>query len=228
MKKTILFVTILMLLSFSNNALPANSQQDSLSKSAIRKSLLLNRDYSQVYKPTKLIIGANNKFSIKAEPGSYVLLLVSSTNDGNEFNDKQLRLGKDVKKVDGVVTSNGFLELNFDLPKDKTLVKKEMYFEVLVSKDKSFTNSEIAKIISPSGRETDINSIKVYEPNDTKLGPSFGAVMPGGGGDMIKTMQTIEDVKNGKTGNPEDYLYNDFSQNSLLLRNLRAADVDKK
>ena len=195
--------------------------------------MMLNKEFSMVYKPTKLIIGKDNKFLIKAKPGSYVVLATSNSNYGAPiFHGQKLRLGDDYKISNGIVPANGLLELNIALPNNKDLNETTVYFEAIVSKDKDFTDSQVARIMAPSGRETESNSVLVNLPPDDSSKPNFTPTIPGAPLEMYRTMQYIEQMKNtASTKDKEDReLLEDngsFYSSPVILRNLQAPELNR-
>ena len=157
----------LLLLFLSLISLPAFSEEIQF-KAHDKPSLLIENDSPMVYRPTKLIIGQENSFIIKAKPGYYVSLATSYSDSGAPlFYGQKLRLGSDIKTLEGVIPENGVLEMKLKIPKDKDLVGKILYFEVAVWKSKDFKDLRIAKIMAANGRESSSNAVTILpEPKN--------------------------------------------------------------
>jgi hypothetical protein len=226
MKKLSLLLAVFCLISG-----PAFAQIQLDLNSTKRPVLLLNQDFPMLYKPTKLIIGKENKFSIKADPKSYVSLLISSSNDGTAmFKGQKLKLGEDIQIIEGTVPDNGLLELSFTLPDNKDLNEKVFYFEAIVSKDTNYTNPMKAKTMGASGRETNDNSVMAALPSKDKSGVGFTPALPGAPVQMYQTMQMIQDMKQqAAEGKDSDETYKDdgLLYQSPLIRNLAAPDLNR-
>ena len=225
MKK--IFIILVLSLITTNTALAA----DSINFIPLAKhSLLMENNYPEVYKPSRLIIGNDTSFTIKADPGSNVLLAISQTNTGAPlFHGQMFNLGADLIQKEGLVPANGLIQLNFNLPNDKKLENKIYYFEVFVWKSNDFKDLKRAKIMAPNGRETDSNEITAILPPKNTLMPTFGPDIPGGQG-LMKAVDTIEKMKKGNNEAPEkDYEMNNYSiyDSSVLLRNLNSPDANQ-
>lgn len=221
-----IFLSVFILLTIL--AAPVFAQTE-IKLSGSKKSLLMiSTNYPIVYRPTRLIIGKENIFQIKAAPGSNVSLAVSRSNSGApKFFGQDLRLGSDITTKEAVVPENGLLELPYTIQNDKELVDKVLYFEVAVWKDKSFNDLKLAKIIAADGQETKINgSVLVMPPKDVSRPTLVPAIS--GLSDMMKTVETIEKIKSGKGGELEDQMQADIYYNTpALLRNMGSPEINQ-
>lgn len=224
---------ILLLLIISSITLPAQAQQGiDFVKAEKRPILLLNRESPEVYKPTRLIIGQENKVLIKAEPGSCISLAYSESNTGAApLYGQKLRLGSDLKTTEGIVPQNGLLELSIMLPDNKEFEGKTFYIEVAVWKNKDFSDIQLAKIVAPSGRETSSNSIVAALPPKNANKPTFTPTLPGAPLEMMQTMKFIEDMKQNKDSKDEtdiDYDAQSSYRTPVIIRNLNAPELNQK
>lgn len=231
-----LFMKKIFLLAFLLNlfALPVYAAQEIDFKPRSRPVLNIIQDYPVVYKPTKFYIGKETGFIIQAQAGSNVALFVSDTNDGASlFYGNKLRLGSDMKTQEGIVPENGILEMTVNLPDDKNLDGKIIYFEVAVWKDESYNDLKIAKILASNGRETDSNAIQAYLPVGNLSRPSFMPVLPGAPPELYDTVKNLHNDKKDESGVIDDknldYGKNNgnFYQTPVMLRNLHSPDVSK-
>jgi hypothetical protein len=229
MKRFCFLIALLSILSVNTV-----SAEDSIEfQSFKRPSLLITRDYPQIYRPARIYIGKENKFTIKAEAGSFVSIALSLENKGSElFYGHSLRLGKDIVATgEGKVPANGLLEITVKMPYDKKLDGKSVYFEGAVWKNEDFSDLKIANIISPSGRESDSNQILLAMPVKDSSGLSLMPSLPGASTEFVESMKTINEIRQNETqGLEKDYEYNmdDMYRKPLMLRNLDAPDMNTK
>lgn len=196
MRRFCLFVLTLYLITS-----PVFAQQEIQLTPLKRSSLLITKEGPVVYKPTRLVTGQETKFKIKADPGSYASLATSYSNSGAPmFYGQKLRLGTDIKTLEGIVPDSGLLELNIEIPDNKDLENKPVYFEVAVWKNKDFSDLKIAKIMDPSGRETNSNEVLIKLPPENTSLPGFSPVLPGA--ELRPFMDSIEKIKNNEPVNP--------------------------
>lgn len=183
---------------------------------------------ASVYLPSKLIIGQDNVFIIKGKPGSKVSLAVSNTNRGAQplFGNK-LRLGKTEETFEETMPATGVLEIKYNVPNDESLIDKIKYFEVAIWKKPDFSDMKLAISISPSGRETKNNGVKIAEPPSSGKSPTFAPVMPGIGQDIVRSIEKIKEAKDAKI-NPDllddgesmpEYL-DSVEKRDLMLQNI--------
>jgi len=228
--KKLNFLTVLLLVLSITPVLAEGSIQFQSYK---KPSLIINRDYPQIYRPVKLFIGKENKFTVKAEAGSFVSIALSLADKGADiFYGHELRLGKEILATgEGKTAENGLAEITVKIPDDKKLKDKPVYFEAAVWKNEDFSDLKIAQIISPSGRESDINQLTLVMPAKENLGPSIVPSLPGGSFEMIQGLKTMDEVmKNEANGVQTEYDYNleDLYKKPLMLRNLNAPDLNSK
>src|SRR6056297_2576486 len=115
MKK--IFISLFLLCIFTA---PCFSQQTIEFNEKSKPLLIINKDFPMVYKPTKLIIGKKNIFTIKATSGSNVSLATSTSDNGAPLlYGQKVRLGNDINTVNGVVPEKGILQLELEIPDNK-------------------------------------------------------------------------------------------------------------
>lgn len=138
-------------------------------------SLLLKKN--DVYLPSRLIIGEEAKFVVKAPAGSKVKVLLSSTSEGYVLpNGTPLRVGAEAQEVTGVVPENGVLELKAQMPKDPELEGKVVYVEAVAGT----TDEDLAPVdlVDATGRRTTENTLVLMKQAEMG-GPSVMPSMPG-------------------------------------------------
>ena len=229
MKKIFL---ILLLAALSTNTAFADS--DINFRPLAKHNLLMESNSPQVYMPSRLLIGDNSTFTIKADAGSHVLLAVSDQNTGaSSFHGQVFNLGASYTQKEGIVPENGLLQLNYQLPNDKKLENKTYYFEVFVWKSEDFADLKKAKVMGPNGRETDSNEITAIIPTKNASGFRFGPDMPGMPGSGQEFMNTVDKLqsldKKNNTSTERDYDVDDSNiyTSPVLIRNLNAPDINQ-
>jgi hypothetical protein len=227
MNKKIICISLLTGLIFSAGIKQSSAQVFDLSSSK-KSPLVAKQDSPCVYKPSKLIIGMPNPFTVKAPPFSHVSLVTSNENAGYpEMFGNKLRLGQSINNYEGIVNDNGAIELNINLPNEKELIGKILYFEVLVWKNPDFSDLKVAKIMGIDGRETLVNAVLITEPPKKNLMPTFGQYIPGTDINMNRTMEAIN---KSADDNKSDYDYEEmmnYSNQPLMIRNLRAPEMQE-
>lgn len=203
MIKTKCFVSVFLLLIFNLVCnLPTTMAEETLAEISLppsEKPQLNIGDTSRVYLPSRLVIGQDNIFIIKGKPGKKVSLAISSSNRGaNPLFGKKLRLGETEQTLEANIPATGILELVYKLPNDTSLVNRTKYFEVALWSKDDFSDLEIAKTISPAAKETLNNGLVISLPPSSGKAPSFAPVIPGMGQDLIRSIEHIKDVQEGK------------------------------
>lgn len=229
MKKIIFLLAVLSLLSINTVFAESSIEFQSYKK----PSLLITRDYPQIYRPARIYIGQENKFTIKAESGSFVSVALSLENKGSDlFYGHELRLGKEIIATgEGKTSANGLAEIIVKMPEDKKLEGKNVYFECAVWKNDDFSDLKIANIISPSGRESASNQILLALPVKDSDKPTFLPSLPGASSEFIESMKTMNEIRETESQSIEkDFEFNleDMYKKPLMLRNLDAPDVNTK
>jgi len=219
--KNIILILVIILSTFSS---VANAQVFDLS-STKNTSYNAKRTIASVYKPSKLVIGATTIFTVKAEPYSHVSLLTSEENTGiAKVYGRTLRLGQFYTTYEGMTDEKGIAEIKISLPEKETLLGQILYFEVLVWKQKDYSDLKIAKIMGIDGQETSINAVVIGEPPKKRSMPGVGPAIPGVGADMNKTMELMNQINNTQDDNYDGY-YSDpmiYKNAPLMIRNLHA------
>lgn len=165
---------------------------------------------AEVYKPSKLIVGSKTGFVVKAGPGSYTTLTLAADEQGESI----------LARVQGIIGEKGITEIMLDLPDDKELINKVVYFEVAVWKNEDLSDIERARIIAPDGINTGSNAIAIYPKPDSGILPNLGPAMPGVG-DITRTMDAMRE---NNTFSNDAYYFN----KPLILRNLRTPETKRE
>lgn len=189
------------MLSFSPASKAENASEISLP--SVEKQQLLTGSTAQVFLPSKLILGQDNKFVIKGNPGSKVSLAISNSNHGAKpIMGINLRLGETEQTIESTIPATGVVELIYKVPSNEELLDKIKYVEVAIWSKVDFSDIAIAKSIGASGRETLNNGLAIVLPPESGKKPTFEPVIPGISGDLFKSIQAMKDVQEGKV-NPE-------------------------
>jgi len=219
---------VLLFLSLYMLTLPAFSQLVIDLSSSNKNNTLISNEYPVVYKPSKLIIGQENTFKVRATPGSSASLMISASSSGAKpFYGQTLRLGYDQMAVKGIVPENGLLEIKFSLPNQKELNGKMAYYEVAVWKTEDFTDVKIAKIMDENCRETNSNEIGISMPPQDVSKPSLGPMIPMMPPEFMRAIENVENSKNNKKNTPDysEYMNDNLFQTPAYIRNLHAPEL---
>lgn len=180
-----------------------------------------------VYKPTKLIIGQDNKFLIKAAPNTNVIFITSAEATGaSTYLGQTLRLGTILNKIDAKTAENGVVEVNLPISNDKTLIGTNIYFEVLILNNNNPEEATLAQVMSPAARESALNVVAIYDKPKNLGMPSLDPLVPG-------LTDNVNQVINGKPMVPQEdeikgleMQYSRFTP--AMIRNLNAIDNGNK
>lgn len=168
-----------------------------------RLNSLVQRRNTNVYLPTRLLLGQEARFVVRATPGSIVKLFVSTHDEGKIVNDVALRVGNDAQELSGTVPENGVLELKMDVPKDAELDGRVVYVDALAGA----SEEELVPIdlVDPTGRRTDQNSLPIMK-QAAENGPAIMPTMPGVSPQMMNQLTTMSNI----------YSQNDTERKKLL------------
>lgn len=165
-------------------------------------SLVLKRN-NNVYLPTRLLLGQEARFVVKAPAGSVVKIFVSTQGEGKVLNDLALRVGNDAQELSGTVPENGVLELKMDVPKDPELDGRMLYVDAVSgTSDADWTPIDL---VDPTGRRTDQNSLPIMKQT-AENGPAIMPTMPGVSPQMMNQLTTMTNI----------YSQNDTERKKLL------------
>ncbi len=221
MLKKIIY-TLLILNIFS---LPGFAQVIDISSA--RDNPRIKPPMAEIYKPSRLLIGDKTEFTVKGDPGTYVIIVFSAENEGAKpYYGQHLRLGNIIDKIEGVIGEKGIAKLDLEIPEREDLVGAIIYFEALVWKTDDLSDVKKARIMGASGIETSYNAISIEKKPEKHSLPLIGPGI-GGMGDVSRTMEALSSQKSSE----KDYLYNDdmyYHNKPLMLRNLRSPDIKKE
>jgi predicted nucleic acid-binding Zn finger protein len=153
-------------------------------------SLLLKKN--DLYMPTRLVLGQEARFVVKAPAGDVVKVFISTKNEGYILpNGTPLRVGTESQELTGTIPDNGVLELKMAVPKDESMEGKVVYIDAAVGP----TNEELAPIdlIDAAGRRTDENTLVVVKPAEAG-GPNIMPSMPGLSPQVLNQLTTMSDA----------------------------------
>lgn len=164
-----------------------------------RLSQLVKRKPS-MYMPSRLLIGAENRFTLQGPAGSHVTLYLSPQPDGFKTPDGQLlRVGTENEQVTGLIPENGVLELAFPVPNEEDLVGKNLFVEAVSWKNDDLSDLTIFELVDSTGRRASENYLAISKPANGR-GAMILPNLPGMPGGMIQRMTQITDVT--KEGDP--------------------------
>lgn len=154
-------------------------------------SLLVQRSTS-VYLPTRLMLGEEARFVVKAPAGNLVRIFVSTQADGKVLpNDVVLRVGEDAQELSGIVPENGVLELKMDVPKDPELDGRVVYVDAVSGASEEALTA--INLVDHTGRRTDQNTL-VLMKGVAENGPAIMPSMPGVSPQMMNQLTTMSNI----------------------------------
>lgn len=167
---------------------------DEITFSVRNKSQILS-EYAVpvIYKPLNLIIGQNNTFIVKGEPGSNVSLAVSDRNSGApDLFGHKLRLGDDIHTVESVIPQNGIAKVDYFISKDQN--KEKYYIEAAVWKKADLSDFKLAKIIAENGSTETDNGIAAVMPAEKNDGGWLSPLIDGTTS-VRRTMDVVDSIQ---------------------------------
>jgi hypothetical protein len=153
-------------------------------------SLLLKKN--DLYLPTRLVMGQEAHFVVKAPAGDIVKVLLSTKNEGYTLpNGTPLRVGTESQELTGTVPENGVLELKMTVPKDASLDGKVVYVDAAAGP----SNDELAPVdlMNPSGKRTEENTLVIVKPTES-TGANILPSMPGVSPQLFNQLTTMGDA----------------------------------
>lgn len=175
-------------------------------------SLILKKN--DVYLPTRLVIGQEAQFVVKAPAGSHVKLLLSPQNTGYQLpNGTALHVGTQTEELSGVIPENGVLQLKMSMPKDTDMEGKTIYVDAIIGD----TDDTLApmELVDSTGRRTSNNALAIVKPSDAGS-MSIMPSMPGVSPQMVNQLTTLTNTQ----GNAKQLIDNgDINQDRSSDRN---------
>jgi hypothetical protein len=154
-------------------------------------SLILKKN--DVYLPTRMVLGEEAHFVIRASAGSHVKLLLSAQNSGYTLpNGATLRVGADSQELTGVVPENGVLQLKMTMPKDPEMEGKTLYVDAAAGPtDEAMAPMEL---VDSTGRRTSLNALAIVKPSEVG-GMSIMPNMPGMSPQMMSQLSNLSNMQ---------------------------------
>ncbi len=176
---------------FSSNGLEADAAKP-------RKSRLsqLIKNKSNLYLPTRLIIGKDNKFVVRVPAGNTVVLLLSPFPAGMSAPDgTPMRVGKENQILEAVASDKGVATLTVPIPDEESLVGQPVFVAAYTYGRSDYSDLEILELLGPTGRRVGDNRLAIDEPSDGR-GAMVLPGLPGVGSDMLRRLSTMGDIYN--------------------------------
>lgn len=157
-------------------------------------SLLLRKN--DVYLPTRLLLGQEARFVVKAQPGSLIKVFISTEAEGKVLsNDVALRVGADAQELTGTVPDTGVLELKMAVPADPELDGRLVYVDAVAgSSEDTLTPIDL---VDPTGRRTEQNAIPMMKQVDGGGGAMVMPSMPGLSPQVFNQLTTMGGIYSG-------------------------------
>lgn len=175
----------------------------------------------EVYLPSQLLPGEPATFTVKAKPGQFVKLILSSYAQGLELdNGVALRVGTPTVEGGATVPESGVVEITVTIPDSYEVLGDKQFVEAVVWSNPDQSDAQVSKVVDNSGLTTQSNYVAIGTPAD----PGATLVMPGGDANMtnlFRSVTTLNDV--GKDPRKKQLLDDGaINRNRQLDRNLNA------
>ncbi len=154
--------------------------------------LLLKK--SSFYMPGRLVLGQENRFTVKAPPGSQVQIFLSPSGEGKLFADRiPLAVGEDAETLNGTVPETGVLELSLPLPAEDAWEGKVLYVDAVVGKAEDYSDYSRPELIDSTGRKAVSNALVLAKPAEKNQMMVLPAI-PGVDTRMFNQITTLTDI----------------------------------
>ncbi len=161
-------------------------------ESRLSKLVLHQND---LFLPTRLTIGEDAQFVVKAPAGSKVAVMISGKSEGYSLNGTALRVGSDAQVLTGIVPDSGVLQLKMTMPKDFALIGKMVYIDGAAGTSEDAMQQLV--LVDATGRRTGDNSLVIMKQPDhggAAILPSMGGLTP----QMFSQITQVGDIYSGK------------------------------
>ena len=126
----------------------------------------------ELYMPSQLVASQTVSFTVKAQAGQHLRLMISTQPKGYSLeNGLLLRIGEPNVTEETIVPANGIAVINVKLPDEIGDPGMQRYVEAVTWSADDMTDAQIATIIDPKEGLSQSNAISVgTPPNDDNLG----------------------------------------------------------
>ncbi len=185
-----------------------------------RKSRLsqLIKNKSSLYLPTRLLIGADNKFVVRVPAGNTVVLYLSPLPAGMSTpNGLPLRVGKEHQVLEAIASEKGVATLTVPIPDEVSLVGQPVYVEAYTYGASDYSDLEVLELLGAAGHRVKENRLAIQEPSDGR-GAMVLPGLPGVGSDMLRRLSTMGDIYNSDDKERMEQLKDDGNLDRETLR----------
>lgn len=182
-----LHFNLLSVLSPTAQAAPRRSRLSGLIKST-----------PNLYLPTRFLIGEEQTILVKAPVGNKVVVFISPQSSGypDAPNGLDLNIGPDVERMEAVTNAKGVARLTLSLPNNKEMAGHHVFIDGYTHQQTDGSDAIRLSWMDPTGRRTGVNSVQLAIPSDG-TGTQILPGMPGIGGDMLRRIGTMQDIRKG-------------------------------
>jgi len=190
-----------LLLSGLSGVLPVQTAQAERYESRLNQLILKK---TELYLPSRLFIGEEAHFVVKAPAGSMVRLYVSPEGEGAILsNGRPIRVGKESAVISGVVPDTGVLDLKFAVPNANEMAGKGLYVDAVAGASEE--DLVPLDIIDATGRKATANYLNLAQHAKANTLPVM-PYMEGMSPQAFSQMTTLGDI----------YAKNDTARKQLL------------
>lgn len=187
-------------------------------------NLLLKKN--NLYMPSRLVLGEEVRFVVKAMPGYQVKVFLSSKGEGYTLPDgTPLNIGTDVQELSGTVPENGVLELKMNMPKDPELEGKQLYVAAVAGPSEQALAP--VDLVDATGRRTSENTLAIVRPAE-RGGPNVMPNMPGLSPQLFNQLTTLSEIYGKNDSHKKELLDNgdvnsdrDMDRNPFVRRGIQ-------
>jgi hypothetical protein len=181
----------------------------------------LIRNKPNLYLPSRMLIGEENKFTFQGPAGSQVILYVSAEPSGMEAPDgRPLRVGAENQQFTGTIPEKGVLEMTVPLPHEEFLIGKSMFVEGILWTQDDYADLAVFDIVDSTGRRSGANALVISQMSNGK-GAFIMPSMPGMPSGLVNQITTLSEMKGGDQRKKELIdLDGDLNRDVMLNQNM--------
>ncbi len=179
----------------------------------------LIRQKPDMYLPTRLILGEENRFVFRAKPGSNITLYLSPKGEGFVLpNGLPLFIGEEHESVSGQIPSSGVLELSLPLPDEEDWNGYVLYVDAITWQTPDGSDAERFEWIAHTGSRAESNALVMSKRTRDGGFPIMPAI-PGIPTHVFQQLTTMSEAYNGDERKKELLDTGEINRDTLLDQN---------
>ncbi|MGE0200831.1 MAG: hypothetical protein AB7P76_07680 [Candidatus Melainabacteria bacterium] len=222
----------------------ATAETPSAPRSRLNRLLIRS---ANLYLPTRLVLGQENKFVARANPGQQVLVFLSPEPSGLVLASEQsaripLRVGPEYEQVVGVANEKGVAELSITLPDEQDWAGHILYVDAIAYDRaeivpprmdgeghpvadvnplvdlRTVANAQQLDLMNPMGQRTSVNALQMAMPAEAN-GAMVMPSMPGFSPQLLQQITNLSEVGAGNEHKKNLLDDGERDENNALDRN---------